>query len=106
MGQIEKPWEAIGMSRSTWYRHGKPASKPHRVTLEQAAKAINVSVRSLQRAHRVMRLAPELCPLIDQGVLKLGLAEEIAQSSPRKRRRILKMQIEKSESQRQFFATI
>jgi hypothetical protein len=78
------------MTRSTWYRHGKPASKPHRITLEQAAAAMDVSVRSLQRTRRVMRLAPELCPLIDRGVLKLGLAEEIAQLSPRERRRILR----------------
>jgi hypothetical protein len=37
-----------------------------------------------------MRLAPELCPLIDQGVLKLGLAEELAQLPLRDRRRILR----------------
>lgn len=22
-----KPWEALGMSRATWYRHGKPTTK-------------------------------------------------------------------------------
>jgi hypothetical protein len=24
-----KPWEALGMSRATWYRRGKPPTLPH-----------------------------------------------------------------------------
>jgi hypothetical protein len=27
-----KPWEALGMSRATWYRKGKPAPKTSPVT--------------------------------------------------------------------------
>ena len=31
MRQTPKPWEAIGMSRATWYRRGKPTEKPKRL---------------------------------------------------------------------------
>jgi len=27
-GKMRRQWEAIGMSRASWYRHGKPAEKP------------------------------------------------------------------------------
>ena len=49
MRQTPKPWDAIGVSRATWYRHGKPTQKPTRVTQEQMAKAFGVSVRTIQR---------------------------------------------------------
>ncbi|HWY45730.1 MAG TPA: hypothetical protein VNX70_00010 [Bryobacteraceae bacterium] len=32
-----KPWEQIGISRATWYRHGKPGQKPRMTTAERGA---------------------------------------------------------------------
>jgi len=26
------PWQAVGMSRATWYRHGKPTQQPTKET--------------------------------------------------------------------------
>jgi predicted DNA-binding transcriptional regulator YafY len=43
------------MSRASWYRHGKPAEKPWRVTQEQLAKHLNVSVRTIQRDAAAIR---------------------------------------------------
>jgi hypothetical protein len=74
-----KQWEAIGMSRATWYRRGKPTEKTHQyirhwshtrqdtgetecvlefsfnVPLREAAKAVGVSVRTLQRDRAAIR---------------------------------------------------
>ena len=30
-----KPWEALGMSRATWYRKGKPLQAPENPELEE-----------------------------------------------------------------------
>lgn len=32
-----KPWEAVGMSRATWYRKGKPLQAPANPELEEVA---------------------------------------------------------------------
>jgi hypothetical protein len=53
-------WEEVGMSRATWYRLGKPTTKPSRVTQKQQALLLNVSVRSIQRARRIQRLSDEV----------------------------------------------
>jgi uncharacterized protein YoaH (UPF0181 family) len=45
-----RPWEAIGMSRASWYRHGKPTKKPEpRQTQKDIAEVLGVSVRTVQR---------------------------------------------------------
>jgi len=45
-----RQWEAIGMSRATWYRHGKPLEKPEaKITQRELAQALNVSIRTVQR---------------------------------------------------------
>jgi hypothetical protein len=75
--ETPKPWQALGMSRATWYRHGKPTERPWRLSIEQAAMVMNVSVRSIESAQRVIKFAPELEPLIMAGKLKLHRAEEI-----------------------------
>src|SRR5262245_3686634 len=50
MRQPQKPWEAIGMSRATWYRLGKPTEKPARTApLREMAEAFGVSLRTIQR---------------------------------------------------------
>lgn len=48
-GASVRQWEAIGMSRASWYRHGKPTEKPHRNTQKDLAKILGVSVRTIQR---------------------------------------------------------
>lgn len=40
------------MSRATWYRRGKPTSKPERRTQKQEAEALGVSIRTLYRHDR------------------------------------------------------
>jgi uncharacterized protein YoaH (UPF0181 family) len=46
----QKPWEAVGMSRATWYRKGKPTEKPKsKVPQKQLAKTLGVSIRTIQR---------------------------------------------------------
>jgi len=52
----DAPWTAIGMSRASWYRHGKPAAKPtRRKTNAELAREIHVSVRTLYRASKELR---------------------------------------------------
>jgi DNA-binding transcriptional regulator LsrR (DeoR family) len=46
------PWEAIGMSRASWYRHGKPTTKPQQMTQTQIAAMMGVSLRTVQRVIR------------------------------------------------------
>jgi hypothetical protein len=47
--QLAQPWERVGMSRTSWYRHGKPKRPIARVTQAMAARAAGVSVRTIQR---------------------------------------------------------
>jgi hypothetical protein len=44
-----KPWERVGMGRSTWYRKGKPKRPPERMTQVLMAASAGVSVRTIQR---------------------------------------------------------
>lgn len=44
-----RPWGRVGMSRSTWYRLGKPARPVVRMTQRQAAAEQRISVRTYQR---------------------------------------------------------
>jgi hypothetical protein len=74
--QKQPPWIAIGMSRASWYRHGKPDTKPARMTQALKARMLDIGVRTIQRADRVMRLAPELEPLILSGEMSLAKAEK------------------------------
>ena len=77
----QQPWKTVGMSRATWYRAGKPTTAPKqwRITHAMAAQIMNVSLRSVQRAARIRRLAPSLCDDITAGRMKLGEAEKIIQ---------------------------
>jgi len=51
-----KPWLAIGMSRASWYRHGRPTTKPKpRVTNRQIAEELGVSLRTVERDLADMR---------------------------------------------------
>jgi hypothetical protein len=78
MGQ-PKPWEAIGISRATWYRHGKPTEKPKRTSIARAARAMGASsTRTFQRINRVLAADMDLALLMLQhGWCKPGQAEAI-----------------------------
>lgn len=69
------PWAAIGISRATWYRHGKPDTKPQRMT--------QARVRTIQRAARVKRDAPKLVPLIAARKMSVGYAEKLIRTNGR-----------------------
>ena len=81
MRHTPKPWEAIGISRATWYRHGKPAEKPVRPLVADEAR------RAHQRIMRVMAADIDLAALmINQGWCKPGQAEAIVANSALHRR--------------------
>jgi uncharacterized protein YoaH (UPF0181 family) len=49
-GGNPRQWEVLGMSRATWYRHGKPSTKPEpKPTQKDIAAALGYSVRTIQR---------------------------------------------------------
>jgi hypothetical protein len=80
MSQKMKPWTKIGISRATWYRHNKPTTKPQRrqrMTQPQIAKALHISVRSMQRTWRVLRLKPEFEPMLRKGEVKSATIERL-----------------------------
>jgi hypothetical protein len=81
MRQKAEPWLALGISRATWYRLGKPETKPvkpPRVTQKQAAELMQVSVRRIQRVARISRIAPDLMEQCKAGKLSTAAAEHIA----------------------------
>lgn len=52
-----RQWERVGMSRSTWYRRGKPKTPPLRVTQRQAASELRISLRTYQCHLAEMRVS-------------------------------------------------
>jgi hypothetical protein len=81
-----KPWQAIGISRATWYRHGKPTEKPKRSSEAAQARAAGVSLRTHQRIMRVMGADTDLAVVMLKGWVKPGRAERVI-SDPRLHRR-------------------
>jgi hypothetical protein len=79
MGQ--KPWEAIGMSRTSWYRRGKPDVWPPPMALPPLHKAfasdLHISKRTAFRALRILKADPDLFGAVRQGWCKWGQAEWI-----------------------------
>ena len=65
--QSHRPWEKIGISRSTWFRHGKPTEKPKKpkTVAEIAAQVGASSTRTYYRKMRV--LGSELAPFVHSG---------------------------------------
>jgi hypothetical protein len=83
-----RPWEALGMSRATWYRKGKPETGPAHETPRETgtadyienlypAVAVSPSARLVQRAAAI-ESAATLDPQCPGGV---GLGEEVTLSS-------------------------
>lgn len=85
------PWKKIGMSRATWYRHGKPAEKPRKgKTVPEIAKEIGLS--STRTYYRTMRaLNSELAPLVVAGQLSAAQADRMLGGDPEQLRRFLKL---------------
>ena len=62
--------EAIGMSRASWYRHGKPTEKPERTPVAAAARAAGClgDIEFLP----VSAVGLVTCEALDQGRLSYG----------------------------------
>jgi hypothetical protein len=71
----QNPWTAIGMSRASWYRHGKPKTKPVRQTQAQFCVEKGLKLRTLQRYRRVF-MDQELREAVDRGELTAHAAEQ------------------------------
>jgi hypothetical protein len=85
----QKPWEAIGMSRATWYRRGKPAKPRTRITAADTAKAFGMgSARSYCRMMRA--LTSELGPYVASGQMTPAFADRILSGGPEQVRRFLR----------------
>jgi hypothetical protein len=57
------------MSRASWYRHGKPETKPQKVLQATIARLLHVSVRTIQRgaAERRQELVAKVRAYMAQG---------------------------------------
>jgi hypothetical protein len=87
MRHLDKPWLKLGMSRATWYRRGKPTTRPRKSQSSKvAAAAFGMSLRTFQRTMRVFTKAPELGAYVRAGHLKIGQAERLL-TNPEQRRR-------------------
>jgi hypothetical protein len=75
--KTDAPWLALGISRATWYRQGKPTTRRKRQTQAMTAKQTGLSLRSMQRAFRVAREVPDLALQVQAGEMTLGAAERI-----------------------------
>lgn len=76
------PWTAIGMSRASWYRHGKPKTKPVKPpTQRQFVKEHGLKLRTIQRHWRVQKAAniiPDIAEQLEQvknGKLSISAVE-------------------------------
>lgn len=78
-GEVRRPWEAIGMSRATWYRKGKPTEKPG--TLGEWFKREELkhwrSKRTVERVKRIGEFDGDLWRLTVKGWCKPAQAERI-----------------------------
>ncbi len=64
------------MSRASWYRHGRPSSKPQRRTQVEIARGQGCSVRTLQRLLRINReIGPPMIEAIKASDISVGKAE-------------------------------
>ena len=98
-----RPWEAVGMSRATWYRKGKPEPRPPDPELDELAASIKslmggrpnfqlfgfASQRSFERWSRVSNADEDLGRAILNKEIKPSIAEKIV-SDPIKYQRYLK----------------
>ena len=79
MRQTARPWEAIGLSRATWWR-GKPDQKTIAMRHADVARLDRVSVRTAQRMWRVIKADPVLAAAVGRGAAKWGQAELLVEN--------------------------
>jgi len=80
-GGTVRQWEALGMSRASWYRHGKPAEKPTQrgqgpFSQRKMAAGNRVSLRTQQRIARIIESDFDLAMMVLDGEVKPGQAEK------------------------------
>jgi hypothetical protein len=76
MRQKDKPWIALGISRATWYRHGKPVEWHKRSTNKDEAALNFMSLRTFERFMRVGGSGSKLLiGYVIHGGMKLGMAD-------------------------------
>ena len=87
----DRPWEKIGISRSTWYRHGKPTETPKKpkTVSEIAAQVGASSTRTYYRTMRVLK--SELAPFVHSGQLSIAKADRMLGGDPERLRRFQKL---------------
>ena len=85
-----RPWDEVGISRATWYRHGKPTKKPTRPkTVAEIAKQFGASSkRTYQRTMRALQ--SELGPYVAAGRLSAAQADRML-GDPQRLRRFLEL---------------
>jgi hypothetical protein len=84
-GIVRLPWSAIGMSRASWYRHGKPTTKPKRYTCADIAKVTGWSIRTIQRdlAKSRQEQIAKIREYMAQGLsIEDAIARELAEHPP------------------------
>ena len=66
------------MSRATWYRRGRPMTKPKPALRQpQLAASLGLSLRTFQRLNRLRVLMPPVLALVISGEMKIGQAERL-----------------------------
>jgi hypothetical protein len=93
-----KPWQALGISRATYYRKGKPEKMPS-IRWKQADRARvggGLSIRTIQRADFVRRYGiGDLYYLAhlygSKGAPSMGMLEEVAKWSHERQRRFMEL---------------
>jgi hypothetical protein len=78
-GAKVRPWEAVGMSRASWYRHGKPTEKPGALGEWFRREELKYwrSKRTVERVNRIMAFDGDLWGLTVNGYFKPAEAERI-----------------------------
>lgn len=92
MRQGVRPWEALGISRATWYRHGKPTKKRRKpkTVAEVAAQVGASSTRTYYRTMRVLG-SEQLAAFVHSGQLSMTQADRLLGGDPKYLRRFLEL---------------
>jgi hypothetical protein len=64
------------MSRASWYRHGKPKTKPVRETMAQYCAENGLKLRTLQRMTRIYKFDTELAEAVAKRKVTIHAAEQ------------------------------
>ena len=101
MRQKDKPWETLGISRATWYRHGKPVEWRKRRTNKHNAVENCMSLRTFERWMRVFnpRSSKLIMDYVKSGGMKLGMADYLL-AHPSELRRFTAWHKKKGEGRR------